>query len=171
MNIELNYIQNLINNFKEKNPNESVGELSDTYHSFNDLYKHRAILTAMVFLNLPYAWKSKLHYENDMYNGMFIVGAPTPYGMISYHYDLEYWNLFKVPELPRAPKFTGYTEQDVLNRFINIIMNSTSRIYSKEDWQKISEIVINEIFPVIGPDITKRALFISFFDKIKRDMT
>ena len=171
MNIELNYIQNLINNFKEKNPNESVGELSDTYHSFNDLYKHRTILSALLFLNLPYSWKAKVHEDGTMFDGMFITGFPTPTGMISYHYDLEYWNLFKVPELPRAPKFTGYTEQDVLNRFINIIMNSTSRIYSKEDWQKISEIVINEIFPVIGSDITKRALFISFFDKIKRDMT
>ena len=85
MNIQLKHIQRLIDNFKKENPNESVGELSDTYHSFNDLYKHRTILTALAFLNLPYAWKSKIHEDGSMYDGMFVVGVPTPYGMISYH--------------------------------------------------------------------------------------
>lgn len=165
MNIQLKHIQKLIDSFKKENPNESVGELSDTYHSFNDLYKHRTILTALAFLLLPYTWKSKIHEDGTMYNGMFIVGAPTPEGMISYHYDLEYWDLFKIPELPHAPYFTGYTDNDVLERLINIIKNSSTRLFNLNDIQKIEKIVKLEILPTFGDDIIKQAAYISFFDK------
>ncbi len=165
MNIQLKHIQRLIDNFKKENPNESVGELSDTYHSFNDLYKHRTILTALAFLNLPYAWKSKIHEDGSMYDGMFVVGAPTPYGMISYHYDLEFWDMFKIPELPHAPHFTGYTDEDVLDRLTNIIKNSSTRLYNFEDMQKIEKIIKDEILPTFGDNIIKEAAFISFFDK------
>ena len=165
MNIQLKHIQRLIDNFKKENPNESVGELSDTYHSFNDLYKHRTILTALAFLNLPYAWKSKIHEDGSMYDGMFVVGAPTPYGMISYHYDLEFWDMFKIPELPHAPHFTGYTDEDVLDRLTNVIKNSSTRLYNFEDMQKIEKIIRDEILPTFGNNIIKEAAFISFFDK------
>ena len=165
MNIQLKHIQRLIDNFKKENPNESVGELSDTYHSFNDLYKHRTILTALAFLNLPYAWKSKIHEDGSMYDGMFVVGAPTPYGMISYHYDLEFWDMFKIPELPHAPHFTGYTDEDVLDRLTNVIRNSSTRLYNFEDMQKIEKIIRDEILPTFGDNIIKEAAFISFFDK------
>lgn len=165
MNIQLKHIQRLIDNFKKENPNESVGELSDTYHSFNDLYKHRTILTALAFLNLPYAWKSKIHEDGSMYDGMFVVGAPTPYGMISYHYDLEFWDMFKIPELPHAPHFTGYTDEDVLDRLTNVIKNSSTRLYNFEDMQKIEKIIKDEILPTFGNNIIKEAAFISFFDK------
>ena len=165
MNIELNYIQNLINNFKEKNPNESVGELSDTYHSFNDLYKHRTILSALLFLNLPYSWKAKVHEDGTMFDGMFITGFPTPTGMISYHYDLEYWDLFKIPELPKAPHFDGYTDNDVLIRLTNIIKNSSTKLFNTDDINKIEDIVKSQILPTFGDDIIKKAAYISFFNK------
>ena len=165
MNIQLKHIQRLIDNFKKENPNESVGELSDTYHSFNDLYKHRTILTALAFLNLPYAWKSKIHEDGSMYDGMFVVGVPTPYGMISYHYDLEFWDMFKIPELPHVPHFTGYTDEDVLDRLTNVIKNSSTRLYNFEDMQKIEKIIRDEILPTFGNNIIKEAAFISFFDK------
>ena len=38
-------------------------------------------------------------------------------------YDLEYWDLFKIPEIPHAPHFDGYTDNDVLIRLTNIIKN------------------------------------------------
>ena len=123
MNIELKQIQDQINEFKRKNPNESVGELSDTYHSFNDLYKHRTVLTALLFLNLPYAWKSKIHDDGSMFDGMFIIGAPTPTGMISYHYDLEYWDLFKIPEKEKANEWDGHTPQQAFKRMKDYIKN------------------------------------------------
>lgn len=165
MNIQLKHIQRLIDNFKKENPNESVGELSDTYHSFEDLYKHRTILSALLFLNFPYSWKSKIHEDGTMYDGMFVTGFPTPTGMVSYHYDLEYWDLFKIPEIPHAPHFDGYTDNDVLIRLTNIIKNSSTKLFNTDDINKIEDIVKSQILPTFGDDIIKKAAYISFFNK------
>lgn len=165
MNIQLKHIQRLIDNFKKENPNESVGELSDTYHSFDDLYKHRTILSALLFLNFPYSWKSKIHEDGTMYDGMFVTGFPTPTGMVSYHYDLEYWDLFKIPEIPHAPRFDGYTDNDVLIRLTNIIKNSSTKLFNTDDINKIEDIVKSQILPTFGDDIIKKAAYISFFNK------
>ena len=42
MDNKLKEIQDQINEYKKSG--SSVGELSDTYHSFNDLYEHRVVL-------------------------------------------------------------------------------------------------------------------------------
>jgi hypothetical protein len=76
-------IQEDINEYKKTGA--SVGELSDTYHSFNDLYKHRCILTAALFRQLPFTWKSKIHDDGTMFDDMFIVGVTTPDGSATYH--------------------------------------------------------------------------------------
>ena len=109
----LKQIQEEINKAHEHG---SVGTLSDTYHSFNDLYNHREVLTAALLNRLPFTFKSREHEDGSMFEGMFIVGCATPYGMITYHYDNEYWNDFKVPVLPHAPHFDGHTPEDVIDR-------------------------------------------------------
>lgn len=159
MNLALKHIQDQIDDYKAKNPNESVGELSDTYHSFNDLYKHRTILTAFAFSRTPFAWKSKVHEDGNMFDGMFIVGCATPDGMITYHYDLEYWNLFKIPELPHAPHFDGHTSEDVLNRLEKYIGANLS----PEEKSKINKVVVEEILPVFGDDIVGASSFITYY--------
>ena len=101
--------------------NDSVGSLSDGYHTFNELYHHRAMLFAALCLTTfkNIAWKSLLHNDpkEPMYNGMFIVGIDTPFGQASYHYDIDpYWSIFKVKELDRAPKFDGHTPAEAIDR-------------------------------------------------------
>lgn len=99
-----------IQHMKELFPDYSAGEVSDGYHTFNDLYKHRAHLFAALCSAWPNrAWRSKKHYdeENDpMYAGMFIVGIDTPAGPVTYHYDIDpYWDLFSgIVELDNAPR-------------------------------------------------------------------
>jgi len=159
MNQFLRKIQEEIDTYKAQNPNESVGELSDTYHSFNDLYKHRTYLTALAFMNIPYAWKSKVHEDGSMFDGMFIVGAPTEEGMISYHYDLEYWDIFKVPSLPHAPHFDGHTPEDVLDRIDTYI-----RFTPGDDNEEIEKIVKDEILPTFGDNLLLKASFIGFYN-------
>ena len=100
----------------------NIGEFSDGYHTFNELYHHRAILFSVIcakFKNL--AWKSKLHDTGDMYDGMFIVGIETPAGSATYHYDIDpYWDMFDVKELERAPKFDGHTPNDAIERISSL---------------------------------------------------
>lgn len=107
-------------------PEGGIGELSDGYHTFNELYHHRAILFSVICNSMPdKAWKSKLHDTGDMYDGMFIVGIETPDGQATYHYNIEpYWDMFKVKELEKAPKWDGHTPTEAINRLSNISTNA-----------------------------------------------
>ena len=59
---------------------DNIGEFSDGYHTFNELYHHRAVLFCKICELFPeLAWKSLLHDTGDMYDGMFIVGIETEY--------------------------------------------------------------------------------------------
>ena len=103
-------------------PEGGIGDLSDGYHTFNELYHHRAILFSVICNSMPdKAWKSKLHDTGDMFDGMFIVGIETPEGQATYHYDIEpYWDMFKVKELEKAPKWDGHTPQVAIDRISKI---------------------------------------------------
>lgn len=94
------------------------GETSDGYHTFNELYHHRAVLFSVIVATFgERAWKSKLHADGTMYDGMFIVGIETPDGQATYHYDIDpYWNLFRCTELGRAPEWDGHTPNQAIER-------------------------------------------------------
>lgn len=95
-----------------------TGDTSDGYHTFNELYHHRAILFSVICNERPeVAWKSKRHHDGTMYDGMFIVGIDTPEGQATYHYDIDpYWNLFRVKELELAPEWDGHTSGEAIRR-------------------------------------------------------
>lgn len=97
---------------------ETTGETSDGYHTFNELYHHRAVLFSVICNDRPaLAWKSKQHHDGTMYGGMFIVGIETPDGQATYHYDIEpYWEMFNVQELPQAPEWDGHTPAQAIER-------------------------------------------------------
>ena len=89
--------------------------VSDKWHTFDELYYHRMIL----FLTIQKAhkdrsWRSKLHHDGGIFEGNFIVGIETPEGQYSYHYGLEYWDLFSdIKELDRAPEYDGHQPKDI----------------------------------------------------------
>lgn len=95
-----------------------TGDTSDGYHTFNELYHHRAVLFAVIVNALPdRAWKSRKHHDGSMYDGMFIVGIETPDGQATYHYDIEpYWDIFDCRELKRAPEWDGHTSAQAIER-------------------------------------------------------
>lgn len=97
---------------------EINGETSDGYHTFNELYHHRAVLFSVIVANhRGIAWKSKLHHDGTMYDGMFIVGLDTPWGQASYHYDIDpYWDMFDCEERESAPEWDGHTPDDAIER-------------------------------------------------------
>ena len=118
MNLKTEDVQRAIDGLKELGGN--VGILSDGYHTFDELYHHRAVLFSMIcHQNKELAWKSKLHSDGTMFDDMFIVGINSPYGQITYHYDIvPYWDLFKVKELERAQKWDNSTPMDCINRLL-----------------------------------------------------
>lgn len=118
-----------------KIPEGGIGNLSDGYHTFNELYHHRAVLFSVICNSMPNkAWKSKLHDTGEMYDGMFIVGIETPEGNATYHYDIEpYWDMFKVKELERAPKWDGHTPQMAIDRISRLSVEVAKDILEEND--------------------------------------
>jgi hypothetical protein len=98
------------------------GELSDGYHTFNDLYYQRCILFAsLVNQNKKTSWKSYKHEDGELCfgGGWFIVGIDTPQGSYTYHYENKYWDLFQCKELECGKHWDGHTSKDV-DRLLSI---------------------------------------------------
>lgn len=107
---------------------KDVGEISDGYHTFNQLYNFRKMYNACLFnewakQNKYEVHKSQLHYDGDLCfgGGWFIVSANLPTGQISNHYEIKDWELFKCDIADRAKyPFDGHTAEDVLDRLKGI---------------------------------------------------
>jgi hypothetical protein len=118
-----------------------VGETSDGYHTFNELYEHRtALFAALIAIwmsegwandtnygstetcqaNVPACWKSKLHADGTMFPDYFIVGIRLAHGDISYHVNQKYWDDFVCPEVATAPVWDGHTPNDVVERLFSL---------------------------------------------------
>lgn len=99
-------------------PEVITGDTSDGYHTFDELYDHRARLFSVIVRDRrELAWKSMLHHDGTMYDGMFIVGIETPDGQATYHYDVDpYWGIFDCEVLDRAPEWDGHTPRQAIDR-------------------------------------------------------
>ncbi len=98
------------------------GNTSDGYHTFNELYHHRALLFSVIVSQFKdIAWKSKQHHDGTMFDGMFIVGVNTLQGQATYHYDIEpYWDMFDCKEVERAPEWDGHTSEQAIERIATL---------------------------------------------------
>lgn len=135
------YIDTVDFNLKVKEPGMlpskiDPGEISDGYHTFNELYEHRNMLF-IFFLNwifrmdemTPYwTWKSKTHSDGTSIEGWFVAGFYSILGtdkdgkgtQISYHLPMKYWDLVICDETHK-PEFDGHTSQDVIDRLSKVI--------------------------------------------------
>lgn len=110
---------------------EDIGEISDWYHTFNELYKHRIhLFIALCKLYLDdsnelwfnHSWvKSKKHHDGSSFDWWFIIQLETEYWQISYHIPNEYWNKCDFIEtVDKAPKWDWHTSDDVLDRLLRM---------------------------------------------------
>lgn len=93
-----------------------IGDFSDGYHTFNELYYQRMMLFAVIVKqNIQNAWKSHRHEDGTLCfgGGWFIVGIDTPEGSYTYHYQDKYYDLFCCQELERGKHWDGHTDKDV----------------------------------------------------------
>ena len=101
-----------------------MGEVSDGYHTFNELYEYRLLYNASMFNELAKqglydVHKSRKHSDGEYPFGdsnWFIVMAELPTGQISNHYEMKDWNLFNVNEKEVANVWDGHTPKDVAER-------------------------------------------------------
>ena len=96
------------------------GNISDGYHTFNELYEHRHMLFAYACKDNPLAWKARKHDDGSMFDGgWFIAGIDLKCGTITYHIPEKHWELFDCRELEYAPAWDGHTADDVIVRLRN----------------------------------------------------
>ncbi|MEX0313427.1 MAG: hypothetical protein AB3N18_04555 [Allomuricauda sp.] len=130
--IVLKSIQNQIDWCKENIQEFKENEISDGYHTFNELYEFRKMYNAALFNEWAKGWftlqsgldsdnheirnaalttkpkydvhKSIRHHDGEdcFGGGWFIVVAVLPTGQISNHYKLDDWDLFNIPEEEKA---------------------------------------------------------------------
>lgn len=111
-----------------KNLFRKEGEVSDGYHTFDELYHYRLLYNAAFFnsLNEKYnVHKSVRHSDGELCfgGGWFIVMADLPTGQVSNHYRLEEWNLFKIPEKEKADVWDGHSPIEAGNRIYKFCLN------------------------------------------------
>ena len=110
---------------------KNIGEFSDGYHTFNELYDYRKAYNAAFFNELAKqglydVHKSRLHSDGKVPfddKNWFIVMAELPTGQISNHYEIKDWDLFDIPEKEKANTWDGHTPQDVYKRLIKYLNN------------------------------------------------
>lgn len=123
VNMNLEELQKLVDQIGNEK-----GEISDGSHSFNELYYHRMILFSVITRSFKSkCWKSWLHEDGTMFDDYFIVGICTPDGDYTYHYHKDYWDMFDVYELEKAPKWDGHEAKDI-DRLLSLFRPD------EEDW-------------------------------------
>lgn len=110
---------------------ENDVEISDGYHTFDELYNHR--ITIYIALCRVLAknnegqdaqdivddiWRSKRHSDGSMFEGQFVLGISRGWGrQITYHIPLTRWDeTYFAETLDHAPEYDGHTSEDVLSR-------------------------------------------------------
>lgn len=94
-------------------------EVSDGYHTMDELYEHRITLwIALCRLTSYISWRSKKHADGSEYEGWFVLGIGTEPGkQITYHLPMARWDDTAFAETrDAAPEFDGHTASDVLVR-------------------------------------------------------
>jgi hypothetical protein len=101
------------------NDNDS-SSISDGYHTFGELYKHRTYLFIALMRSHPkLSWRSNNHDDGSSFEGWFLAGMHLPTGDISYHLPNSAWELLDKKGIKislRGPKFDGHTSKDVIDR-------------------------------------------------------
>src|SRR5258708_253160 len=95
------------------------GDISDGYHTFDELYEHRCLL----FLNLCLKDRFSRFWRPD-FEGWFCLYLETPSGQISYHLPNKFLSIVE-QKIPRddGHSFDGHTSQDVAFRLREITRN------------------------------------------------
>jgi hypothetical protein len=106
-------------------------EVSDGYHTIDELYEFRKVYNACLFNEWAEQGKYDVHKSEKHSDGefcfggdWFIVVATLPTGDISNHYEMKDWDLFKCRVEEKAKEWDGHTSQDVVKRLLALTPNT-----------------------------------------------
>ena len=108
------------------------GDISDGYHTFDELYQHRCAL----FIALCLMRRDDVVWKKDHYEGWDCVYLKTNLGQISYHVPATEYRKVLEHNFKRDESFEydGHTPQEVVNRLYLLIGGLHSVIpYGEKD--------------------------------------
>ena len=118
-----------INKEIEKLDAVETGQISDGFHSFDELYAFRTYYNACLFNEWARQGKYDVHKsvrngDGDLCFGghWFVVVATLPNGQISNHYHMDDWKLFDVVERYTSAPWDGHTAKDVMARLREFLL-------------------------------------------------
>lgn len=137
----INYINNILQD-EVKLWNIKTDDISDWYHTFGELYKHRIhlfialckskyIIENMsknnaesfdtIYTRFFTIQKSKKHNDWSEFEWWFIIQLETPRWQISYHLPNKYWGKCDfIKTVDKANEWDWHTSDDVLERLLLI---------------------------------------------------
>lgn len=108
-------------------PDKLKGQLSDGYHTFDELYEHRCVLWICFINEIAKSGdfrilKSKKHHDGTSFDGWFVSclidGSDR---QLSYHLPMKYWEKIEGQAFEQCPyAFDGHTPKLVLQRLKNL---------------------------------------------------
>lgn len=124
-----------------------MGEVSDGYHTFNELYRYRMLYNAAFFNLLARngqveVCKSRRHSDGEKCFGSddwFVVMAMLPTGQVSNHYESKYWDLFDVPERETAFRYDGHTPNEAADRLEQYLNQKKSGLTFEEAFKFLKD--------------------------------
>ena len=113
-----------------KNKEIINGKTSDGFHTFDELYKFRMILNALLvnewfskgLYDIHKSWKHS-DWEKCFGGWWFIVVMELPTGQVSFHYEKKYFDLFKCKERELSNKWDWHSAQESLGRLEKFLKN------------------------------------------------
>lgn len=141
------------------------GDMSDGYHTHNELYQYRMLynvhtLLAFDAVGWPVTRSWRHHSGEECFGGgWFVVQADTPAGQITNHYRAEHWQLFDgIAEVETSPAWDGHTPPIAAQRLeaaIPFLRERFSQIADRADlMQRGYARVIRERDMQAGPGLT-----------------
>ena len=105
---------------------DDIGETSDGYHTFNELYRHRHGLV-LALMATTGGWAARNHHDGSKFDGYFIVGLNLG-KQITYHLPDELWAI--VEDLgcvvPQAPPWDRHTSDEAVLRLMEYVLRDIS---------------------------------------------
>lgn len=98
------------------------GQLSDGYHTIDELYAIRhALFISLARSHPELSWRAREHGDGKpMYPGRFLAGMELPLGQITFHMPERHWRMLDfLPALTVPPTpYDGHTLTDVIDRLM-----------------------------------------------------
>lgn len=107
------------------------GEVSDGFHTFDELYEHRcSLFLALIKSSHEPSWVSRKHDDGSSFDGWFIAGMDLPSGTVTYHLPNRMWEMAidaGAKELSKGKPWDGHTSDDVCKRLQGLVYADTSQ--------------------------------------------